>query len=378
MLILFVKLVDCHEIKNSIQNSKQISYQNIFDSLCEIIDENMTIETNIVDSSKNEAHHAKSLLKKVAEKILNNGLLVFFPSEKERKECFLYMVEKNTDFLNSKDTKTNLENSYMTKSDMSLKRPSTKLLFEAFCNLFSSNKSNLIQHLNKSSSQIMYEDSNDCKKMIYLIEKIMNLSFVLNESLLKEAPIENAPDRQDNLINAVNNLLISIQSFFFYTIKEQLENNHDKTKSHMEKNIKDFVAEYTLLLMKKSTQIIKKFASYESFEEKNFRKSYNLSLFYNFVLWLIEIFNKLDLVTCTNLVETLIDFYKEIECIIQERFKSDKHGETEKVLKTWTFNSKTKSSMSDVSMDYNYPLANCFIIDFDSNSNLINSDPVSE
>ena len=44
MLILFVKLVDCHEIKNSIQNSKQISYQNIFDSLCEIIDEDMTID----------------------------------------------------------------------------------------------------------------------------------------------------------------------------------------------------------------------------------------------------------------------------------------------------------------------------------------------
>jgi hypothetical protein len=375
MLILFVKLVDCQEIKSSIQNSKQISYQNIFDSLCEIIDED---STNIVidqTSSKNELH-IKSFLKKVAEKILNNGLLVFFPSEKERKECFLYMVEKNTSALDAKGSTMNLENSYMTKSDMSLKRPSTKLLFEAFCNLFCSNKSNLIQHLNKSSK--MFDDSNDCKKMINLIEQIMNLSFVLNENSSKEQ-LENTSDQQDNLISALNNLIISMQSFLFYTIKEQLS-KLDKTNSKIEINIKNFVIEYTLLLMKKSTQILHKFSSTssEAFDDKKFRKFYNLSMFYNFVLWLIEIFNKLDLVTCTNLVETLIDFYKEIEEIIQKAYKNDKHEETEKVLKTWTFNSKTKSSMSDVSIDYNYPLANRFIIEFDSSSNLLNSDPVSE
>jgi len=375
MLILFVKLVDCQEIKSSIQNSKQISYQNIFDSLCEIIDEDSTNAVIGQTSPKSELH-VKSFLKKVAEKILNNGLLVFFPSEKERKECFLYMVEKNTSVLDAKGSTMNLENSYMTKSDMSLKRPSTKLLFEAFCNLFCSNKSNLIQHLNKSSK--MFDDSNDCKKMINLIEQIMNLSFVLNENSSKEQ-LENTSDQQDNLISALNNLLISMQSFLFYTIKEQLS-KLDKTNSKIEINIKNFVIEYTLLLMKKSTQIINKFSttSSDTFDDKKFRKSYNLSMFYNFVLWLIEIFNKLDLVTCTNLVETLIDFYKEIEEIIQKAYKNDKHEETEKVLKTWTFNSKTKSSMSDVSIDYNYPLANRFIIEFDASSNLINSDPVSE
>ena len=371
MLILFVKLVDCAEIRNNIQNAKQVSYQNIFDSLCEIIDSSTSDDQTTV--SKSEAQ-TRTLLKKVAEKILNNGLLVFFPSEKERKECFLYMIEKNTISLDKKAASgnlTQLENCYMTKSDMSLKRPSTKLLFEAFCNLFCSNKSNLIQHLNKSSN--MFDNWHDCQKMIYLFDKIMNLSLILNESSDDTPP-------SDNLTSSLNSLLISVQSHLFFTIKEQLC-KVNRASSQIEVNIKKFVSEYTLLLIAKSSHVIKttlatKDAS--TVDLKKFKKTYNVSLFYNFILWLIEIFNKLDLVTCTNLVDILVEFHTDIDNMIHYVFRNEKHGETEKVLKTWTFNSKVRSSMTDVSIDYNYPLANRFVVEFDANSNLLNSEPASE
>jgi hypothetical protein len=38
------------------------------------------------------------------------------------------------------------------------------------------------------------------------------------------------------------------------------------------------------------------------------------------------------------------------------------------MLKSWTFNSKSRSTIFDLNLDYSYPLASKFIIIFDSNS----------
>lgn len=47
---------------------------------------------------------------------------------------------------------------------------------------------------------------------------------------------------------------------------------------------------------------------------------------------------------------------------------SNKDCKEEKLLKTWNFNSKTKSTLFEINVDYSYPLANKFIIEFDPNS----------
>lgn len=50
-----------------------------------------------------------------------------------------------------------------------------------------------------------------------------------------------------------------------------------------------------------------------------------------------------------------------------------KPAEEEKVLKTWTFNSKLRSHQSDIQIDYTYPMATRFVIEFDSNCHLSTS-----
>ena len=132
ILILLYELVNCNEIKN-FKSIKSKSYYNIFDNLCEIIDSNN--ETQKTDSAK--------ILKRITREILKNGVLVFFPSEKTRKDCFLKMIENNIDTNLSKETSVNLD----VKTDFSFKRHTTQLLFEAFCNLFCLDKYILVKYL---------------------------------------------------------------------------------------------------------------------------------------------------------------------------------------------------------------------------------------
>ena len=386
VLILLYELANCNEIKANIESSasKENSYQNIFNNLCEIIDKCETnadsgLATNQTTGTNKDL---EKILKLIAQEILKNGLLLFFPSEKERRECFIYMIEKNTISYNDEASETliKIENPYLTTSDMSLKRPSTKLLLEAFCNLFCSNKSNLIQHFNKSPN--MFDNSNDCKKIISLIDKIIRLYLNINSNIteVEQENSINSITKQNCLIMSLNNLLNSIQSHIFYSIKEQLNKLSENSElnvldSQIGANLKNFVVSYSKLLIEKCNQIIDLNERGSNLVKSN--QTFFTKIIYHFILWLNEIFNKLDLITSTYIFEILIDFHTTL-AKLEMIFDGDKSEEIEKTLKTWVFNSKLKSTITDVITDYSYPLANRFVIEFDPNSNLATSENNSE
>lgn len=352
ILILLYQLVNCNEIKhnNEISRSNNLnqekSYQSIFEKLCEIIDKNDC-------ESSNDNEEEKKILRTITREILKNGLMVFFPSENERKDYFMFMIQEN--------------------SNISFQKTSTKLIFEAFCNLFCTNKTNLIQNLLTTNSTNMFESESDCSKIIDLIDKIIRMGFFLNGN----EKVDNTEEinQQDRLLNALNELLNSIQSHLYYNIKESLDKMN--SKSVISLNINSFVTTYAQLLIEKCKEIINLVLNNQFMIEK-FQNFLN-KIIYNFVLWLTEIFNQLDTNTCTNLVEILIDFHK-LFLKIQGSLDQDdlESTENEKVLKTWTFNSKSRSTITDISIQYSYPLANKFIIEFDANSSLPSNESSSE
>lgn len=300
LLILLYELVNCNEIK-IIKNPESSSYYNIFDNLCEIIDSKNQVLSNESDK----------VLKQITKEILKNGVLVFFPDEKTRKECFLKMVENNID--NEKKDSTCLMN---VKTDFSFSRYSTQLLFEAFCNLFCMDKYSLVKYL-INNSENLFETSDSCNETINFIDKLIKFGFFLNRS----------KETDDKLIIALNELLNSIQSNIFFCMKEQLvllksSNSENSTntanKSHsdvdlVENNIKKFLLDYSNLVVEKGTHIINSILENDktniSFKDNLRLKNYLTKIIYNFVLWLSELFNQLDLSVCTKINRILIHFH---------------------------------------------------------------------
>ena len=110
-------------------------------------------------------------------------------------------------------------------------------------------------------------------------------------------------------------------------MKEQLvllksSNSENSTntanKSHsdvdlVENNIKKFLLDYSNLVVEKGTHIINSILENDktniSFKDNLRLKNYLTKIIYNFVLWLSELFNQLDLSVCTKINRILIHFH---------------------------------------------------------------------
>jgi hypothetical protein len=132
-------------------------------------------------------------------------------------------------------------------------------------------------------------------------------------------------EQQDRLLNALNELLNSIQSHVFFSIKKQLDltsssSNGCEKASLSERsrvtlnNINTFVISYSKLLIDKSEEIINLILKNKELVMANRMMLAKLKCFfnkivYNYVLWLIEINSQLELETCTSLAQILIEFH---------------------------------------------------------------------
>lgn len=207
---------------------------------------------------------------------------------------------------------------------MSFGLESTHILFEAFCHLFCLNKSLLMKYLYKNPTS-MFENWQDCEETLEFIEKLICFSFFLNDSLLT------SQKQFDNLklIRSLNELLNSFQSNVFFKIKEQLvklsENRLDPRAIGVRDNIQNFFVKYTRLIIEKCGECSRGFmekrkcvdpvtglktivSPSESMKWKNFLNR----IVYNYVLWLSEVFDELDLGICSLLVEMLLGFHGSI------------------------------------------------------------------
>ena len=308
ILILLYELVNCDEIKQ-MKSPASHSYQDIFDNLRDIIDRNQS------------SSHADKLMKRITQEILKHGVLVFFPSEVTRKDVFMQMIDNNSN---------NIE-----QSRFSFQCESTHFLFEAFCNLYCLNKSLLLKYLLNDATN-MFESLSCCTEALNFVDKLITFSFFLTDSLHRL-------NEENKLINALNDLLNSIQSNIFYNVKEHLARFETqraaaadavmssataKTNSLVEANIQTFLLDYARLIIAKSNQLISKLLEKrkhfdsinvlklfvtpaETLKLKNFlNKTVN-----NFVLWLSELFGQLELNTCTTLVENLVELHSSLSQI---------------------------------------------------------------
>lgn len=303
MLILLYELVNCKEIKHlekpSASPNTSTSYYTIFDQLCELI-----------DSTDDHLSQSDRILKRITREILKNSVLVFFPSERTRKDCFLKMIENNIECQNLDSASTahaacSRSVDLNVKTDFSFKRQSTQLLFEAFCNLFCLDKYILVKYL-VNNSENLFENTLNCNETLNFIDKLIKFGFFLNDSA--------AQHKDGKLIYALNDLLNSIQSNLFYCMKEQLinlknskqVNINDESSSLIESNIQKFILDYANLVIDKGAHII----NTTSTSSKENLKNYLTKIIYNFILWLSELFNQLDLNLCTQILEILLRFHK--------------------------------------------------------------------
>lgn len=380
-LILFYELVNCHEMKpptsstetknnSKDEQMKMRSEQNarILENLCELIDSNCNSETSL-----------DRVLKTITKQIVKNGISAFFPSTDECREYFFTIIDENTSIEDESQKEVNPSTSSAAikstktafKFETSLKKTSGKLLFEAFCNLFCLNRSNMVQYLIKgssrnssqrSSSTVIFETSDSHKPIIELVEKMLSLS-----ANLEEGELEN------RLIVSLVDLLDSIQSNLLYKVRESLaaqSSRHARTATQ-------FVDDYARLLIDKSREFIQR---RRNTNEIGFFLNYLFTkLVYNFVLWLNEILGLLKLtssVKFTNILISLFELVKSLNSIIPSPLTAS--DSVEKCLRTWTFNSKHKNQIFDLIVNYNYPLANRFVIDFEPTSTLAFSESSPE
>lgn len=299
VLILLYELVNCIEIRNTLSSKSKSKSSHILESLCEIIDSQE-------DEQANNQNDLNKILKTITKEIIKNGISVFY-DEKEQREFFLSLVEKNS---------KNSESNCTEENKFSLKKTSTKLLFEAFCNLFCSNKLSIIQHLSKSENN--FENYHDQKQILSLLDKLIDLSFSLNNDFKIDKTDE------DRLVFALCKLINSIQSNMFFNIREKLIKNAKNSNKDcifenlFNKNISEFLVDYTKLIIEKNFFLIEKIRSFHSdnklIENNLFKlKQFYNKIVYNFFLWLSEIFDQLDLNTCTNILTLLVDFHKSIK-----------------------------------------------------------------
>ena len=199
------------------------------------------------------------------------------------------------------------------------------MLFEAFCNLFCLDKYILVKYL-INSSENLFESSINCNETINFIDKLIKFGFFLNDSYSEET--------DDKLIIALNDLLNSLQSNILYCMKEQLacikslnSNNTNLDIETVENNIRKFILDYSNLIIDKGTAIIDSILEHSKTidisSKDNLRlKSYLTKIIYNYILWLSELFNQLDLNTCTKIFEILLHFHKKIS-LIEKYFEEE-------------------------------------------------------
>lgn len=338
-LILFYELVNCDEMKSNSNistlktttttttetttNKDELSgcrNAQILDNLCELIDKS--------DESASTATSLDRVLNTVTKQIIKNGISVFFPSENECREYFFDMIAKNS--RDNEETAENKKQATAPKSskfnyETSLSKSSGKLLFEAFCNLFCSNRSNMIQHL-VGAGRSVFEAKDSHKSVLELIEKIIELSFKLNEQVVQ---VETTGEVANKLIVSLVDLLNSIQSNLFFKAKECLSTSRrhylDETSREYENNLNGFLEAYVRLLIAKSRLLL---MSTNNAKEKNtilHLKCFFNKLLYNLVLWLSEIFGMLKLTLATKFVQMLIELHELVKSL-------DTHFQENKVI----------------------------------------------
>lgn len=305
ILILLYQFVNCDEIKESIEANNR-SHQNIFDNLRQIVDNDEHLETIVsFDSSNNTALTVRNLTKE----ILKNGILVFFSSEDIQKQVFMQMIQSN------------IEPGTEKIDCFSFDLESTHILFESFCHLYTNNKTMLIKHLVKNSTN-MFESWQDCSELFNFIDKLIRFSFLMNDSVI----FKNNTDKNIMLTRSLTDLLNAIQSYIFYKMKEQLSRDKNLVAHVVRENIQRLVVKLTGLMLENSSVLTKSLLDKRKAKELMALglksaitpvelmklRNYLNKVVYNFVLWLSEVFDQLDLETCTRLTEALVGFHSSI------------------------------------------------------------------
>ncbi len=301
-LELLHELVKCQEIRTIIENSFSPSslIQNkienekktpkILDKLFELIDQSNDNSFSVI-----------------SREILKNGIWMFFPTEQERLDYFLSMLDSSDD---------SIFNSLNQK-------PSIKLAFESLCNLFTSDKQSLIQHLTKSDNLFDDEKQNtvpcDLNSLNNFMCKIIKL-------ILKMFKIQSDDDVNNScgIVNALNALARSIQNFLFFKIREFLIKKEEKLSSatnqpssfaiHSEQiksNITNFLYDYIKLIMCQQDDFYElKNAKWLLFYFIGFFKRFADE----FIQWMREIYPLLDVNVATKMTKVFITFF----CILKK------------------------------------------------------------
>lgn len=273
-----------------------------------------------------------------------------------------------------------------------MKKPSGKLLLEALCNLFCSSKSNMVQYLIGSSGNL-FETSQSHRNLLDLVEKMIELSSNILDANNVYSGVELLL-LDNRLVLSLIDLLNSIQSNIFFKLKTCLSKLYSQPESQVYENATRFVLDYAGLLIEKSRYLIEKNTS-SSPSNSFLIDCFFTKLVYNFILWLSETLYLFKLSMASKFTKIFISFY-ELAKLLQKRAKVLefilfyimalyitisfflKIEESEKCLKTWTFDSKNKCSIFDLVINYSFPLATRFVIEFDPSSVLVFSESSTE
>lgn len=335
-LILFYELVNCNEMKslthrsitktatspndNKDNNNKPSKIGSnernvyILTKLCELIDDADSAKNDKDSSSCKQESSIDFVLKTITKQIVKNGISVFFPSSDECRDYFFAIVDENTTTTKVTDENPSPPIEQATspiKLETSLSKPSGKLLFEALCNLFSSNRSNMVQYLiggrtgasSKRQSSFIFDTTDLQKPLIELVEKMLRLSASLDDSGSSSINRE----LENRLIASLIDLLDSIQSNLFYKVRQTLVKT---TTAHVHHTSTRFVHDYARLLIDKSEQFLTRFSNSSRTEMSFFLQHFFTKLVHNFVLWLNEILPLFKLATSTTFTSILISFYE--------------------------------------------------------------------
>ena len=403
ILCLLYELVNCAEIKSF--NYAFTLNQKVLDYLINLI--------NSDDMSHENDDEELQHIKIISKHILLNGIDVFFPTFELRKQCLMLMLDlnlsQNTENTNqrielpaSEKMETNSFNSYL--SNIANKK-SSNLLFEAFCNLFYNAKSSLLVDLSiKNLLNYSLNESESAQKMqesFNLVSKIIDLS--INGNIMNENNI-------DDKYSIVNKLSNKIQSYICYKCRKLLvylaksssneqqhfgdRNDHEtikqidlannlKLKKRLRSSLELFLINYTRLLATKFDLFFSKSdrtISYSSSEK------FLILTLHHYVLWLIEFVNVFSIKTCTTMLNLILDVEKllnkanlfENETVstiaaTPEQTPTCDSNTDEIVLRDWHIDTKSYSTLNNLSIDFNCIGASRYHIVFDENCEIKNN-----
>lgn len=304
ILILLFELVNCVEIKS---NFKQTKSSHILQDLCNIIDVYEGDKKNDNLDQKNQ------MLLEITKEIIRNGVGVFF-QQNDLLELFESLIKQ-------KATSENIAyDSMLFKQDMSLNKTSNQILFQACCKQLTEKKKDLIQFI--TTNQNPYENFIDLNRIIVFIEKLVNLTFTNELNIDWETELK--------LIRASNQLINSLQSNVLYNIQNKIRNKQiDKDcvfENMMIKHINNFVNDYTRFLFKKCYELQNLCQTNDKFR---LRHQFRLDCFirnilYNFVLWLANIMETLELNLSTMITAECVNLLKSLNQSIFIKSKIEK------------------------------------------------------